>query len=210
LLAGSSLLIALLIENGKNYVRLAHLTAELSSANKSLEQLSMHDALTELANRRFFDMYLAEQMGVAHRHQRSLALMLCDADDFKAYNDYYGHQAGDECLKQIAAALRSCCRRPADIAARYGGEEFVMVLPETDLAGATRIAEAARAAVANLKIPHAHSSTGAYVSVSGGVAISPGKVEMTAQQLIAAADQALYQAKRLGRNRIVSAQAASE
>jgi diguanylate cyclase (GGDEF)-like protein len=210
LLAGSSLLIVLLMENGKNYARLAQLTAELSGANKSLEQLSMHDALTELANRRFFDMYLAEQVAIAHRHKRSLALVLYDADDFKAYNDCYGHQAGDACLQQIAAALRSCCRRPADIAARYGGEEFVMILPDTDLVGATQIAEAARTTVAELKIQHANSSTGPYVSISGGVAVLLGNVEMSAQQLIAAADQSLYQAKRLGRNRIVSMQPAFE
>jgi diguanylate cyclase (GGDEF)-like protein len=185
-------------------------TAELQrlgATNKSLEHLSLHDGLTDLANRRYFDKYLADQMAIARRHQRMLALVLCDVDSFKAYNDHYGHPAGDECLKRIAAALRSCCRRPADMAARYGGEEFAMILPDTDLIAAARIAEAARDAVAQLKIEHRHSPAAGHASISGGVAILHRSADMTAQQLMAAADQALYQAKLQGRNRMVSAQA---
>jgi diguanylate cyclase (GGDEF)-like protein len=206
LLAAAFLLIVLLFENGANYARLAQLSVELGDANKALEQLSMHDALTGLANRRFFDTYLADQIAIARRHQRTLALVMCDVDSFKPYNDHYGHQAGDECLKQVAAAVRACCRRPADLAARYGGEEFAMVLPDTDLAGATKIAEAAREAVSQLCIPHAHSPASPCVSISGGVAVALllWTKEMTAQQLITAADQVLYQAKGLGRNRIIS------
>jgi diguanylate cyclase (GGDEF)-like protein len=178
----------------------------LGAANESLEHLSLHDGLTNLANRRFFDKYLADQMAIARRYQRPLALVLCDVDSFKAYNDHYGHQAGDECLKQIAAALRICCRRPADMAARYGGDEFAMILPDTGLISAAKIGEAARDAVARLGIPHQHSPVAAHASISGGVAVLFGKVDLTAQQLTAAADQALYQAKHLGRNRMVSAQ----
>ncbi len=181
----------------------------LGAANASLEHLSLHDGLTDLANRRYFDTYLAGQIAIARRHQRTLALVMCDVDAFKDYNDHYGHQAGDECLKQIAGALRSCCRRPADMAARYGGEEFAVVLPDTELIGAARIAEAALGAVAQLRIPHAHSPAAPFVSISGGVAVLLRKIDMSAQQLIAAADQTLYQAKHLGRNRIVSAQAES-
>lgn len=195
LLAASSLLIVLLIETGTQ-------SAELSAANKSLEQQSLKDALTDLANRRFFDTYLIAQISAAHRHKRTLALVMCDVDAFKAYNDLYGHQAGDECLKQVATALQSCCRRPADMAARYGGEEFALILPDTELTGAAQIAEAARDAVTKLRIPHAHSPAGPYVSISGGVAVLLG--DTTAQQLITAADQTLYQAKQLGRNRMIS------
>jgi diguanylate cyclase (GGDEF)-like protein len=205
--AASFLLIVLLIENGKHYARLAQLSVKLRTANESLEQLSLHDGLTNLANRRFFDAYLAAQIAVARRHKRTVSLIMWDVDSFKAYNDHYGHQAGDECLKHVAAALRSCCRRPSDMTARYGGEEFAMVLPDTDLIGAAQIAEAARVAVARLKIPHAHSVAGPYVSISGGEAALLRKIDITAQQLIAAADQTLYQAKHSGRNRMVSVQA---
>ena len=132
---------------------------------------------------------------------------MCDVDAFKAYNDHYGHQAGDESLKQVAAALQSCCRRPADMVARYGGEEFAIILPDTELAGAARIAEAARSAVARLNIAHAHSPAASYVSISGGVAVLFGKGDLTPQQLIAAADQSLFEAKHSGRNRMVSAPA---
>jgi len=202
LLAASSLLIVLLVETGMHYARLAQLSAELSVANDALKQLSLHDGLTGLPNRRFFDTYLAAQIGAARRYQRRLALVLCDIDSFKPYNDHYGHQAGDECLKEVAAALRSCCRRPGDMAARYGGEEFALILPDTDLNGAARIAEAARDAVAELRIPHAHSLVAPYVSISGGVAILLATSD--AEQLITAADQTLFLAKKSGRNRMVS------
>ncbi len=206
-LAASFLLIVLLIEDSKHYARLVHMSTALSTANKALMRMSRHDGLTELANRRFFDEYLAEQMAVSARHQRPLSLVLCDVDQFKVYNDHYGHQAGDECLRQVAAAMQSCCNRPADKAARYGGEEFALILPDTGLSGAAKIAEAVRDAVAQLKIPHAHSVAAPHVSISSGVAVLQQEVGMTAQQLIAAADQLLYQAKNAGRNRVVCAPA---
>ena len=179
----------------------------LATANQSLEYLSLHDGLTDLANRRSFDRYLADQTAIARRHQRPLALILYDVDSFKAYNDHYGHQAGDECLKQIAGALRFCCRRPADMAARHGGEEFAMILPDTELNSAAQIGEAGLNAVMRLKIPHLHSPAAVYASISGGVAVLVRNGDMTVQQLTAAADGALYQAKHLGRNQIVCAQA---
>jgi diguanylate cyclase (GGDEF)-like protein len=200
LLAAGILLVVLLVENGNYYARLVRLSGEL-------RRISLHDWLTNLPNRRFFDIYLDQQVAVAHRHKRILALILCDIDSFKAYNDHYGHQAGDECLKQVAAAVNSCCRRPADMAARYGGEEFAMILPDTELIGAGQVAEAARDAVAQLKIPHEYSRAGRYVSISGGISVLLRKVDTTAQQLIAAADQNLYVAKNLGRNQMVSAEA---
>ena len=179
----------------------------LGTANESLEHLSLHDALTDLANRRLFERYLAEQIAIARRHHRSLALILYDVDSFKAFNDHYGHPAGDECLKQIAGALRSCCRRPADMAARHGGEEFAMILPDTQLDSAVGIAEAARSAVMELKISHERSTAAAFASISGGGAVLIRSGDMTAQQLTAAADGALYQAKHRGRNQMVFAQA---
>lgn len=196
LVAASVLLIVLLHEYSKQYARLAKLSV-------TLEQLSLHDALTSLANRRFFDSYLSEQIAVARRHKRTVALIMYDVDTFKMYNDHYGHQAGDECLKQVAAALRSCCQRPSDMVARYGGEEFAMILPETELIGAIQIAEAAREAILRLKIPHALSPTGPDVTISGGVAVLCRTTSTTALQLIAVADHALYEAKHLGRNRMV-------
>ena len=180
----------------------------LKALSDFLKELSLQDGLTDLANRRHFDTYLADQVAIARRHKRALALVMCDVDSFKAYNDHYGHQAGDECLKQISAALRSCCRRPADKAARYGGEEFCVILPDTELTGALRIAESARDAVARLKIPHAHSPASSFASISGGISILQGASDVTVGQLITAADQALYQAKNQGRNRMVAAQAA--
>ena len=203
LLAASFLLMVLLVENGRQYARLVHMSVELENANKALAQLSRHDGLTDLANRRFFDEYLSEQVAVSARNSRSLALVLCDVDHFKSYNDHYGHPAGDECLKQVAMALRSCCHRPSDMAARYGGEEFALILPDTDLAGSLQVAEAARLAVSRLEIGHGYSTASMVVSISAGAAVLTLNGTMTVRQLIAAADQCLYQAKGAGRNRVV-------
>ena len=204
LLSAAFLLVLLLSENAGHYARLVRLSAKLAAANDALLRLSLHDGLTELANRRRFDEYLAEHLAVASRHRRPLALLLVDVDNFKAYNDHYGHLAGDDCLKRVALALRSCCQRPADLAARYGGEEFAFILPETDLRGAAGLAEAARAAVARLEIAHAGSSAGPRLSVSIGVAALTAMSKPSAEQLILAADAALYRAKGLGRNQVFS------
>jgi diguanylate cyclase (GGDEF)-like protein len=203
LLAGSALLIVLMSESARNHGQLAQLSDQLAVANAELETLSFQDGLTTLANRRYFDTYLHGQISLARRRKRDLALVLCDVDAFKAYNDQYGHQAGDACLKQIAAALKSCCRRPTDMAARYGGEEFALILPETDLAGAEEIAEAARAAVAHLRLPHAQSPTAPYVTISGGVFVLMRGSGLGAAEIIAAADAMLFRAKNEGRDRIV-------
>jgi diguanylate cyclase (GGDEF)-like protein len=189
---------------------LAHVSSQLRLVNSSLELLSQQDGLTGLSNRRYFDTYLADQIAIARRYGRTLALVLCDVDYFKAYNDHYGHQPGDECLKKVAIALRSCCRRTADMAARYGGEEFALILPETEIREALLIAEAAREAVARLAIAHEKSQAGACVSISGGVAVLLHDTDFGAQQLIMDADQALFKAKRLGRNRMLVADAAED
>jgi diguanylate cyclase (GGDEF)-like protein len=182
-------------------------SAELLSANKQLERLASEDGLTEIANRRHFDVYLATELARARRTKQTVALALCDVDFFKPYNDHYGHPAGDECLKRVAAALQFACRRPADLVARYGGEEFALVLPETELNGALQVAETARKAVEQLNITHGHSNAASHVSISAGVAAQLPGMSITAEQLIMAADEALYQAKHLGRNRVVVVQA---
>jgi diguanylate cyclase (GGDEF)-like protein len=186
---------------------LAQVSSQLRLVNGALELLSRQDGLTGLANRRCFDAHLADQVAIARRSGRSLALVICDVDSFKAYNDRYGHQAGDECLKLVAAALRSCCRRTADMAARYGGEEFAIILPETELSAALQIAETARDAVMLLRIAHDKSPTAPYISISGGIAVLLHNGISSAAQLIREADRCLYQAKHLGRNRIVAVEA---
>lgn len=203
LLAASFLLIGLLVEDIKQYQRLFQLSVKLGAANKVLANLARHDGLTGLANRRYFDEYLAEQIAIANRFHRPLALILCDVDHFKGFNDHYGHQAGDACLKHIARVLKSCSQRPADLVARYGGEEFAFILPDTGLQAAAQMAKEILSEVSRLGIAHAQSSTGSCVSVSCGVSelVPP----MKAPQLIAAADELLYQAKGLGRNQVVSA-----
>jgi diguanylate cyclase (GGDEF)-like protein len=208
-LAACGLLVVLLSEHARSYAKLLRVSSELRTANDLLWQISMQDGLTQLANRRSFDRYLQEQRAVAQRHGRPLALVLMDVDHFKAYNDLYGHQAGDDCLKQVAAAMRSCCRRPSDLAARYGGEEFALILPDTEQLGAMHVAETLRNTVLRYQLPHADSSTGPYVTVSVGVTVAkPGSLAAV-EPLLAAADAALYQAKNRGRNQVVYADAAT-
>jgi diguanylate cyclase (GGDEF)-like protein len=146
-------------------------------------------------------------MARARRSKQELCLALCDVDFFKAYNDRYGHQAGDECLKQVATAMQSACRRPADLAARYGGEEFALVLPETNLAGAAQVGEIVRQAVSQVQVVHEGSAVAGHVTLSVGVAGLLPSMDIEPERLIAAADQALYQAKKLGRDRVVTLQA---
>nr|WP_316640577.1 GGDEF domain-containing protein [uncultured Roseateles sp.] len=204
LLAAGFLLILLLSENTRHYARLVRLSADLGAANAKLLQLSLQDGLTGLSNRRAFDQYLAEQMAISTRHQRAMTLVLLDVDHFKRYNDHHGHHAGDESLRQVGAALQSCCQRPGDLAARYGGEEFALILPDTAAAGALHVGESARQAVAGLRVAHPQGS-GGYLSISVGAAVMNGPGAANAEQLIKAADEALYQAKRAGRNRVVLA-----
>ena len=165
--------------------------------------------VAQLANRRAFDKYLLEQMAVNARQGRSLALLLVDVDHFKAYNDLYGHQAGDDCLRQVAAALR-LLPPPSNLAARYGGEEFALILPDTEALGALHVAKAVRAEVLHREVPHAHNSTGPHVSASIGVAVVRPVQSTTVEPLLAAADAALYQAKSRGRNQVVCADAAAD
>lgn len=178
-------------------------TAELEAANKELMRLSVTDALTELPNRRYFDAYLRQEWLAAIRDRQPIALILADVDCFKAYNDHYGHHAGDLCLQQVAVVLREGVRRPRDFVARYGGEEFVIILPNTDIGGAELVARQLQEAMQARYIVHEYSSAGHCVSLSFGVAaLIPGGRD-SPLELFNAADQALYDAKRQGRNRIV-------
>ena len=178
------------------------LTRRLDEANRELQRLSSIDSLTGIANRRQFDETLLREWRRAQRRGLSIALLVCDVDFFKHYNDHFGHQGGDECLRRIATTLRDQVRRPADLVARYGGEEFAIVLPETDAAGAMIVAEALRGAIEALHLAHAPSSGQAHVTISLGLSATvPGPANVSPQALITGADAALYEAKRAGRNR---------
>ncbi|MEK6748509.1 MAG: diguanylate cyclase [Pseudomonadota bacterium] len=185
--------------------QLRDLKAQLEQSNETLQRISCQDSLTHLSNRRHFDEFLAKEWMRAIREQSALALIITDIDFFKAYNDNYGHQMGDECLLKVADALRVVFTRPADMVARYGGEEFIVVLPGTTPQGATQVAEALRAKVEALEIPHDFSPVGPFVTVSLGVAGLRPKASWNVERLIRDADQALYEAKRAGRNRLMVA-----
>ena len=172
-------------------------------ATQRYAKLALVDGLTGVANRRKFDETLDVEWARARREGSSLALVMIDIDYFKAFNDGYGHPAGDLCLQQVARALAECAQRPTDLFARYGGEEFVALLPSTDVDGATALAERLRASLARLNIAHSGSSLG-YVSLSAGVAAAVPRADYAATDLVAAADAALYDAKIAGRNRVVT------
>ncbi|MGF1479528.1 MAG: diguanylate cyclase domain-containing protein [Cyanophyceae cyanobacterium] len=178
-------------------------TAELEKVNQELLRLATIDPLTEVANRRRFNDYLQREWRRAAREKMVLSLILCDIDYFKLYNDHYGHQQGDDCLRQVARAIRVSVKRPADLAARYGGEEFVVVLPNTEAQGATTVAEEIRSKVQQLKIEHAASQVSQYVSLSLGVASLIPRLELSSETIVSMADQALYEVKERGRNGVV-------
>lgn len=172
----------------------AHLT--LKRQSDLLRSLAFVDGLTGTWNRRYFDQYLDSQIALAKRKDSALSLLLLDIDYFKRYNDHYGHLAGDDTLRRVAQAAKSCCNRPADIVARYGGEEFGVILPDTDSSGANVVAEKILTTISALDIPHLQSDFG-HVTVSIGAAVN---LRHGATALIAAADQQLYNAKSSGRN----------
>ena len=175
----------------------------LREANERLERLSTSDGLTQVANRRSFDQTLAREWNRLRREQEPLSLIMCDVDFFKFYNDTYGHQGGDDCLKAVAGALAAAVRRSGDFVARYGGEEFAVILPSTPAAGAFCLAETMRRAVEALAIAHAKSQVAPYVTLSLGVAAFVPSEAGGPEQLIKCADTALYAAKSSGRNRSV-------
>lgn len=169
----------------------------------ALRAQSYVDGLTGIANRRHFDVSLERELRLAHRNDSELSLLLMDIDSFKAYNDHFGHPQGDTCLTKVAEAFASVLQRPADLAARYGGEEFAAVLPETGPLQAQRLAEAIRARIAGLCIPHAPAAQRPHVTMSIGVAAFDKNRLSEIGTLLGAADRALYAAKHAGRDRVI-------
>ncbi len=177
---------------------------EQKALEQKLAALATIDGLTGLANRRHFDEVLEREWERARRDGAALSLLLIDVDHFKKYNDRYGHQAGDACLKSVAQVLAAQARRPADIAARYGGEEFVLLLPDTDAAGCEMMGSRIRASLAVLGIDHDLNLPSRKVTVSiGGVTVNPQTAQTQRSSLVEAADRALYSAKDAGRDRMV-------
>jgi diguanylate cyclase (GGDEF)-like protein len=176
-------------------------TSDLRQANARLEQLSLQDPLTGLGNRRLLDGEMPRLWSHHQRHRVSLALVMADVDHFKSYNDLLGHLEGDRCLQQVAKVLESIGRRPGDLLCRYGGEEFLIVLAGADADAAVQLAEQLREAMLQLELPHPGSPLG-LVSLSRGVATTIPAYRQRSEELLAAADRALYRAKSEGRNRV--------
>ena len=172
-----------------------------------LRNFAFMDGLTGVRNRRYFDECLAIEMARAQRSKLPLSLILMDVDFFKRFNDCYGHQAGDDCLRRLASLFQSSIKRPADFVARYGGEEFVCLLPETHLAGALFFAESIREATLDCQIAHAESSVNPWVSLSLGVGTVVPDRPVASSELLKLADSNLYRAKHLGRNQVVGSKA---
>lgn len=191
------------------FVDLTSLYRRVTLANTVLSQLASRDGLTGLANRRTFDETLSIEWRRAQRLQQPLSLLMLDVDHFKLYNDTYGHLGGDDCLRRISEAVGSHVARPGDLAARYGGEEFALILPNTDVAGAQNLALRIHAAVAKLALMHPKAAT-QRVTVSVGLSTLVPEPGQHAPMLVSLADQALYQAKSLGRDRVHIATATAE
>ena len=179
-------------------------TADLEAARKAMELLSITDALTGLSNRRHFDQALESEWSRATRQSEPLAVLMIDVDQFKSYNDRYGHQAGDYCLQEVAGVLAQHARRAGELSARYGGEEFVLLLPHCSQAEANARAEAVRAAVEALGLEHLGATGRSVVTVSIGVASAIPRADTHREGLLRSADEALYAAKAAGRNRVVA------
>ena len=169
---------------------------------EQLRSIAYMDALTGIPNRRRLDEYLQDEIRRAARSDSPLSVIMLDVDQFKQYNDNYGHQAGDFCLQRISHALKAALQRPADLVARYGGEEFAIILPDTPLAGAKLIAENLFKHIMNLAIPHEASSVSNYITLSMGVTGLQSKTHISGSILLSQADQALHQSKHDGRNRL--------
>jgi len=177
-----------------------HLT--LKKKSDMLEWLTCTDGLTNIANRRRFDEFFKQEWHRGRRSGSCLSLIFTDIDYFKRYNDHYGHPAGDDCLITVAKILDQSLVRSTDFVARYGGEEFVAVLPETSMESALTIAEQIRHNVAQANIPHLHSDVADHLTLSLGVASTVPVDDVVPDDLLKAADTALYQAKEAGRNQV--------
>ena len=187
----------------KSELTLARIKLQLSRVkeHRHLSSLSMTDALTHIANRRYFDEFYHAEWRRACREQGTLGVIMIDIDYFKAFNDHYGHLQGDECLELVAQQLKTAVQRPRDFVARFGGEEFIVLLPSIQAGGVKVVAERLQKALANLKIPHKSSRVNPYITVSMGLAWCEPDNDVRPDGLVAAADEALYSAKDSGRNR---------
>jgi diguanylate cyclase (GGDEF)-like protein/PAS domain S-box-containing protein len=183
-------------------IQQAQLYQRLEAANQELQRQVSLDGLTQIANRRRFDEHLEYEWRRLSREQAPLALILCDIDYFKLYNDTYGHLVGDRCLQEVAQAINSAVKRPADLVARYGGEEFAVILPHTKAHGAIFVAEKIRTLVRRLHIAHAHSPA-KEITLSLGITVTVPSPKSSLEQLITTSDQALYEAKAQGRDRLL-------
>lgn len=192
---------AVLRQRVKRLIQQVRLYQQLETANHELQRLAAIDSLTQVANRRRFDEYLQQEWQRMLREQLPLSLILCDIDCFKLYNDTYGHQAGDDCLRQVAQVIQNAAKRAIDLPARYGGEEFAVILPNTDQEGAILVAQDIQTGVKELGISHSASKVCDTVTVSLGVSNTIPSVITSPELLINAADKALYQAKAEGRDR---------
>ena len=195
-----------LLERDAAYRALADNQRQLMAMNETLRRLNDVDGLTGLNNRRYLDAYLDTEWRRAVREQADFSLLMVDVDDFKSYNDTYGHMAGDEVLRQVAGVIRKCAKRPADVAARYGGEEFALVLPSTPVEGAVDIGGQICAGVRELAIPNRGGGADC-VTVSIGAASAVPSPGDSLVPLLSAADSALYDAKRTGKDKVVVAEA---
>ena len=184
-------------------IQQSELYQKLVTANQKLVELANFDSLTKVANRRVFEEYMDRVWRRMAREKAPIALILCDVDYFKRYNDTYGHPAGDRCLQAIANAIKAEVKRPADLVARYGGEEFVVVLPQTDITGGFHVAELIRKRILDLKLVNARSQISEFVTMSLGVASTVPLRDSSWRKLIKIADEALYQAKEEGRDRTI-------
>lgn len=189
-----------LVEMQRSLVRV---TQQLNEANSELQRLSTTDGLTGIANRRMYDELAIREWRRCERMKKPLALVMVDVDHFKLFNDKYGHQAGDECLKKVADQVARVAPRATDLAARYGGEEFVLVLGETDSDGAKWIANRLRQQVSGLNIPH-YATESRHVTISCGVASVVPEEKFSLETLLKSADHALYQAKKTGRDQVAT------
>ncbi|MEG3976085.1 diguanylate cyclase [Microcoleus sp. herbarium8] len=183
----------------------SQLYRQLAIANQKLQQLATTDGLTGIANRRQFDRVLILEWRRLAREELPLSLIMLDIDFFKLYNEFYGHVGGDDCLRQVAGAIASSTKRAGDFAARYGGEEFAVVLPNTSVEGANVVARKICDDIASLKLPHARSPIGSYLTLSCGIATAMPDSQESPYTLIRSADSALFQAKTEGKNRICHA-----
>lgn len=191
------------LQRDEAFQALRELQTELEKSNAELQKLSSLDGLTGIANRRRFDEFVDNECLRSARENTVLSLILIDIDFFKPYNDNYGHLAGDGCLRQVAVALNEVVHRPADLVARYGGEEFVVVLPNTKIDGAVKLADILCKKIRSLKIPHEYSEASENLTISMGITSKVACEGSSPTDLIALADEALYEAKESGRDRYV-------